>query len=255
MKIFDAHFHIIDPMFPLFKNKGFKPPFFTVNDYREYVSDIATIGGAVVSGSFQRFDQSYLIAALEKLGPNYYGVANIPSSITNLELEKLGNTDIVAVRFNLKRGGSENVSNIISLSNRLFDQYGWHTELYVDGSQLAGLNSTLALIPSFSIDHLGVTKDGLPSIYYWAEKGVKIKATGFGRIDFNPIEVMKKIHAINPSSLMFGTDLPSTRANRPFSFEDLAIIEDNFELEDLEKILFQNAQEWYIKKLYKKRIT
>ena len=75
-----------------------------------------------------------------------------------------------------------------------------------------------------SVDHLGLSKEGLPNLLELVENGVRVKATGFGRIDFDPIYAMKEIYAINPDALMFGTDLPSTRAKRPFEFSDIDLI-------------------------------
>jgi hypothetical protein len=46
--IFDAHFHVIDPRFPLVPNQGFLPDPFTVADYR-----------------------ARLVDALEQLGPGF----------------------------------------------------------------------------------------------------------------------------------------------------------------------------------------
>lgn len=64
MRIFDSHFHIIDSRFPLTPNQSYLPPVFTVKDYLVMVKHLKIIGGAVVSGSFQAFDQTYLLAAL-----------------------------------------------------------------------------------------------------------------------------------------------------------------------------------------------
>lgn len=247
MKIFDSHFHIIDPKFPLVANNGYLPPQFTVDNYRKKVEDFGIVGGAIVSGSFQKFDQEYLLDSLKKFGKNYFGVANIPIGMDKNELEKLSESNIRAVRFNLKRGGSESLQNLVELSNRLYDNYGWHSELYVDSKNLKDLKTTLEQIPKFSIDHLGLSKTGLMDLYHWAEKGVKIKATGFGRLDFNAIDIMRKIHSINPNSLMFGTDLPSTRAKTPFTFDHLRMISDSFSESEQEKILYQNAVDWYEK--------
>ncbi len=247
MKIFDSHFHIINPNYPLFENNGYLPPNFTIADYQESVKDLDIKGGAVVSGSFQAFDQRYLVDALKKLGKNFIGVANIPIDIKRSELEVLNASNIVAVRFNLKRGGSEGIENMEKLSRQLFDDYGWHTELYVDSDSLKELKPKLLNLHRFSIDHLGLSKRGLTDLFYWAEKGVKIKATGFGRVDFNPILAMKKINEINPDSLMFGTDLPSTRAQIPFSIRDVDLIKNNFTIAEQKKIFFENAYRWYTK--------
>lgn len=243
--IFDAHFHIIDPKFPLVKNQGYLPPYFTVKDYLLKTESLNICGGAVVSGSFQAFDQSYLINSLQLLGKSFYGVANIPWGLPISKLELLGKANIKGVRFNLKRGGSEKLKHMVSLSNRLYQNYNWHTELYLDSKDLPQLSSYLKQLPKFSIDHLGLSKEGLPSLLRWVEKGIKVKASGFGRVNFSVIEALKQIHKINPHSLLFGTDLPSTRADKPFCMDDLQIILDHFSEENQQKILLDNAKNWY----------
>jgi hypothetical protein len=70
---FDAHFHVIDSRFPLYENDGFLPAEFTVAQYRARTAALGVVGGAVVSGSFQRFDQDYLLDALARLGPGFVG--------------------------------------------------------------------------------------------------------------------------------------------------------------------------------------
>jgi predicted TIM-barrel fold metal-dependent hydrolase len=248
MKIFDSHFHIINPKFPLVENNGYLPPEFTVENYINTIKNYDLIGGTIVSGSFQAFDQEYLIDALNILGKNFFGVANIPIDISEIELDRLNQANVVAVRFNLKRGGSEKIQYIIKLSNFLYEKYNWHTELYIDSKDLGSLKSILLQIPKFSIDHLGLSKEGLNDIYYWVENGIKIKATGFGRIDFDPILAMRTIYQINPKALMFGTDLPSTRANIPFTNKDVIRIEENFNASELENIFHKNALGWYSNK-------
>jgi hypothetical protein len=47
--VFDAHFHVSDPRFPLVPNQGCRPEPFAADDYRRRFS---AYGGAVVSGSF-----------------------------------------------------------------------------------------------------------------------------------------------------------------------------------------------------------
>jgi predicted TIM-barrel fold metal-dependent hydrolase len=79
------------------------------------------------------------------------------------------------------------------------------------------------------------------------EKGIKVKATGFGRIDFDPIEAIKTIYSLNPDALMFGTDLPSTRAERPFQLSDIDLIINALEEQQAEKVLYKNALNWYLK--------
>lgn len=67
MRIFDAHFHIIDFDFPNQENQGYTPPSYVVIDYRRETADFGILGGAIVSESFQGFDQGYLLKALDEL--------------------------------------------------------------------------------------------------------------------------------------------------------------------------------------------
>jgi len=247
-EIFDSHLHIINPSFRLYENQGFMPEPFTTQDYLAKLSQYNLSGGAIVSGSFQKQDQSYLIDALEKLGPNYVGVTQLLSNTSDEEILSLHKSGVRAVRFNLKRGGSEDISKILEFSNRVYDLAGWHIELYVDSSYLDDLYSTLISLPSISIDHLGLSKVGFKTLLKLAEKGAKVKATGFGRIDFSPETAISELFSANPECLMFGTDLPSTRAPRPFAETDIVTIINTLGEKDAAKVLVGNAKDFYLKK-------
>jgi hypothetical protein len=67
---FDAHFHILDPAFPLIPSQGYIPPYFTIADYQSEMAQttLRMRGGSIVSGSFQGFDQTYLESAIGAMG-------------------------------------------------------------------------------------------------------------------------------------------------------------------------------------------
>jgi len=208
--LFDTHLHIIDNKFPLVPNNGYLPDAFTCEDYLDRMKGYDLAGGAVVSGSFQAFDQSYLVNALNTLGPSFVGVTQLPATVSNEELLELNRVGVRAVRFNLKRGGSEEVSYLDSVARRVHELAGWHVELYVDSRELPSLYNTLIALPSVSVDHLGLSKDGLSTLLKLVERGVHVKATGFGRVDFDVRTALQNLYEANPEALMFGTDLPST---------------------------------------------
>ena len=143
LPVFDAHLHIIDGRFPLVPNAGFVPPPFTCADYLARMAGYDLVGGAVVSGSFQAFDQGYLADALESLGASFVGVTQLRREVSDEELMRLDRVGLRAVRFNLRRGGSESVRHLDEMANRVFDVVGWHVELYVDSRELDELYSTL----------------------------------------------------------------------------------------------------------------
>jgi predicted TIM-barrel fold metal-dependent hydrolase len=243
--LFDAHFHIIDPRFPLVPNRGYLPDRYTVSDYRERMDGYDLRGGAVISGSFQAFDQDYLVDALHRLGPAFVGVTQLPASVSDEELQELDGYGVRAVRFNRKRGGSEDLGHLDALARRIHERVGWHVELYIDAVELPDLFDTLVGLPAVVIDHLGLSREGLPHLLRLAEHGVRVKASGFGRVDFDVRNALKSLFAANPNALMFGTDLPSTRAARPYSDRDFLLVIDSLGEEAARRVLFENATALY----------
>lgn len=244
-RLFDSHFHIVDKRFPLIPNNGYVPDSFTTADYLSRLKAYDLCGGAVVSGSFQGFDQSYLIEALRNLGPSFVGVTQLPNSVSNAEILELNESGIRAVRFNLRRGGSENIRHLSSMASRVRELAGWHVELYVDSSDLPDLYPTLVRLPAVSIDHLGLGKAEFKTLVKLAEKGVRVKATGFGRVDFPVKGALKDLYSANPVSLMFGTDLPSTRAPREYSDSDFMLVVDALGPERAKNVFSKNALDFY----------
>lgn len=244
-KLFDTHLHIIDNHFPLVPNNGYLPDEFTCEDYLDRMKGYRLAGGAVVSGSFQTLDQTYLVDALKKLGPRFVGVTQVPASVADEELFALDRAGVRAVRFNLKRGGSEEVTYLDSLARRVHDLVGWHVELYVDSRELASLYSVLVALPAVSIDHLGLSSEGFATLLKLVENGVHVKATGFGRVDFEVNAALKELFSANPDALMFGTDLPSTRAPRPYEDHDFDLVIEALGAKGARKVLFDNAAAFY----------
>jgi len=245
LPVFDSHFHIIDRRFPLVPNQGFLPEDFTCADYLARCRGMKLTGGAVVSGSFQALDQEYLVDALATLGPGFVGVTQLPATVSDQEVLRLDRLGVRAVRFNVKRGGSEKLEHLEPLARRVHELAGWHVELYIDSRDLGPLRDTLLRLPAVSIDHLGLCRDGLPTLLALAEKGVRVKATGFGRVDFDVAEALKALAAANPEALMFGTDLPSTRAPRPYQDQDLVTLVEALGEELARKALAENALAFY----------
>ncbi len=244
-RVFDCHFHIIDRRFPLVPNQGYLPDDFACDDYLARMEGYNLAGGAVVSGSFQAFDQEYLRDALKRLGPAFVGVTQLPASVSDEELRELNGVGVRAVRFNLKRGGSEGVEQLEGMARRVHEVVGWHVELYVDSRDLADLYDTLVALPAVSVDHLGLSREGLGVLLRLAERGVHVKATGFGRVDFDVRTALRELYAANPDALMFGTDLPSTRAPRPYTDDDFLLVIDALGEEGARRVLCDNALAFY----------
>jgi len=210
----------MDPRFPLVGD--YRPEPFTVDDYRRRTGGIAVVGGVVVSGSFQGFDQTYLLDALDRLGPTFVGVTQLPPTVTDEEILALDAAGVRAVRFTLARGGLLDVA----LALRVHELAGWHAEVYA--TDLPAHEDRLRELPRLVVDHLGMNPEGLALA---VRLGAMVKATP--RVDGD-------LRAVDPARLLFGTDLPGTRTDRTFAPEQLDVI-----AAITNSALVDNARAWY----------
>jgi hypothetical protein len=150
--------------------------------------------------------------------------------VSDEEILELDAAGVRAVRFNLRRGGSLDVE----LALRVHELAGWHAEVYADGATLTALEDELRRLPRLSVDHLGLDADALPVL---RRLGCMVKATGFGRVD---LDVEATLRALDPDKLLFGSDLPGTRARRPFEPADLELV-----AAIAPQALAANARAWY----------
>lgn len=243
--VFDAHLHVIDPRFPLVANQGYVPDPFTVDDYRAATTGLNITGGAVVAGSFQLRGPgpltpagevrgpgplTWLGDALERLGPGFVGVVELDSGVSDEDILRLDAAGVRGVRFNLHRGGALDEA----LARRVHEVAGWHAEVYAGGRVLAALEDRLRGLPRLVVDHLALDAGALPVL---RRLGCMVKATGFGRVD---LDVEATLRALDPDRLMFGTDLPGTRARRRFEPADLELV-----AAIAPQALAENARAWY----------
>ena len=244
-KLFDSHCHIIDHRFPVVVNQGFSPAPFPLEDYLAETRPLGVVAGAVVSGSFQANDQTYLEDCLPRLGAGWAGVTQIANDCPDDEIRRLHSIGVRAVRFNLFRGRLDSVDDIAALANRVHAVAGWHAELYVDAAALAPHVARLSKLPQVSIDHLGMTEAGLPVLLDLVAAGCKVKATGFGRVKLDVAAALEAIAKKSPDALMFGTDIPSTRAARPFQPSDIDLLEKVLGPELAQKAFWDNPVALY----------
>ena len=244
-KLFDSHCHIIDHRFPIVANQGFSPEPFPLEAYLAESRPLGVVAGAIVSGSFQANDQTYLMDVLPKLGAGWAGVTQIPNDCPDAEITRLDGIGVRAVRFNLFRGRLDSVDDIVALATRVHAVAGWHAELYVDAAALAPHAPRLSKLPQISIDHLGMTEAGVPILLDLVAAGCKVKATGFGRVKLDVPATLEAIAKQSPDALMFGTDIPSTRAARPFQSSDIDLVEKVLGPELAQKAFWDNPVALY----------
>jgi hypothetical protein len=173
----------------------------------------------VVSGSFQGFDQTYLLDALDRLGPSFVGVTQLPATVADEEVLALDAAGVRAVRFTLARGAALDVA----LALRVHELAGWHAEVYA--TDLPAHEAALRELPRLVVDHLGMNPEGLAAA---VRLGAMVKLTPRVTLDAG---------AVAPDHLMYGTDLPGTRTDRTFSLDVIPAITNS--------ALVDNARAWY----------
>ena len=112
-------------------------------------------------------------------------------------------------------------------------------------SHLRECASLITSLPCVSVDHLGLSKAGLPILLDLAEHGVRVKATGFGRVDFDVPVALRDSTSANPESLMFGNDLPSNRAATHYQDTDFEMMAEATGWEQASRIYFGNAMNFH----------
>lgn len=244
-RLFDSHCHIIDPRFPIVANNGYTPPPFPLEAYLAQTRPLGVVAGAIVSGSFQANDQTYLMDVLPKLGAGWVGVTQLPNDCPDAEISRLDTLGVRAVRFNLFRGRLDSVDEIAALATRVHAVAGWHAEIYADAAALAPHVGRLSKLPQLSIDHLGMTQAGVPVLLDLVAAGCKVKATGFGRVKLDVPATLEAVARKSPDALVFGTDLPSTRAARPFQPVDIDLVEKVLGPELAQKAFWDNPVALY----------
>jgi predicted TIM-barrel fold metal-dependent hydrolase len=175
------------------------------------------------------------------------GVIQLPPTATDEEILDLDRAGVRGVRFNLVRGGSAGIGDLDRMARRVHELARWHVELYADARDLEPICSTLVALPAVSIAHLGLSREGLPTLLKLATKGMKVKATGFGRVaeDLDVPAALRDLARANPDCLMFGTDLPSQRARRPFMARDIELIQESLDAGLWNKVFCETALAFY----------
>jgi predicted TIM-barrel fold metal-dependent hydrolase len=248
MHLFDSHFHIFEPNQPLQANNGFLPSDYSAQQYLAAATTFGMTGGALVASSFEADANETLIANLSRLPAGYVGIASLDSSVSDAEIHRLHEAGVRGIRFNLRRLQLESPQKLMDLALRVHRLHAWHTELYVDSTQLGELRPLLYELPAFSIDHLGLSTEGMAEVFNLVEQGARVKFSGLGRLNFNRnqvAQIISEIHAINPNALMFGSDLPSVRSSRQLAQDDINLVHELFNEKSADMILCRNALRFY----------
>ena len=225
----DCHHHIYDPKFPPVRQGAGFTPDGRVEDYRLLQRRLGTSRDVIVTPLPYAGDNRVTVDAVKRLAPNARGVALLRPDVTDVELRHLTDAGIRGLRFSM--GGTFGASNAIAdiepLTKRIAN-FGWHTQIFMRGDQIAQLEDVLKWIPTVIVfDHLAVlgpegTKHPAFAVVRrlidegrtWVKlSGAYITPTGFTR-DYAPATaVAKAFVAAAPERLVWGSDWPHPSAD------------------------------------------
>jgi D-galactarolactone isomerase len=239
----DCHHHIYDAgrFKPVRENAGFQPNG-RVEEYRLLQRRLGLTRDIIVTPLPYAGDNRVTLDAIKRLGPNARGVALLRPDVTDAELRQLTDGGIRGVRFsmgNAALGSSNTVADIEPLTNRV-EKFGWHTQIYMRGDQIAELESTLTRIPTpIVFDHLGNfgeqgTKHAAFTIIRrlidkgrtWVKlSGAYITPTGITSDYRTATTVAKAFVAAAPERMVWGSDWPHPSADIKSKPDDAKLLD------------------------------
>ena len=171
----DVHNHIVGPMakYPMAATRTYTPPEASVAQLRALRTQLGVARNVIVQPSFYGFDNTQLVDALTQLGTSARGIAVVPQTVSDTELQRLAKAGVTGVRLNLATAGVTDPSvatNAINAFAPRFVPLGWHIQINT------GLPVVQAIAPTIAHLQVPVVFDHMANLE--AEKGVN--QPGFG---------------------------------------------------------------------------
>jgi D-galactarolactone isomerase len=116
----------------------------------------------VVQANAYQYDNSVLLAAMKKLGPNVKGVAVVNEKTPDAEIERLTKAGVVGQRIFQLPWGAVGIDRMHAVMSRV-QPFGWHATVQLDGRELPVWEGTIKRWPGrFVIDHIGKFLEPVP---------------------------------------------------------------------------------------------
>ncbi len=243
----DSHVHIFGPAqeFPYAATRNFTP----VDAGKETLFALhKTLGISrcvIVQSVVHGFDNSAVEDAIEHGAGRYLGVALVPTSVSDAELQRLSSKGFKGVRFHFMNhlAVGSSIDEIVQFTHRL-KAVGMHLQVHFESSMIHALAAPLSksAVPVV-IDHMGrvdATKgaeyadfDALMSLL--KNPLFHVKVSGIDRIDSNPpsaatsppypagVALAKMLVESYPDQCVWGTDFP--HPNHTHVPNDSALVE------------------------------
>ena len=228
----DTHFHIFGPPeeFPFAPTRQYTPPAAPLEHYFHMTEVIGIQRGVVVQPSVHGLDNTVTLAAIKNSNGRFLGVGRIDDKTPKSELERLRDSGIRGVRFNLLDRPQGNVD--LGVFDRAVDraaEFGWSVDLHIDMKHLLAEEKRIRALPSsVVIDHMaranpaaGLNQPGFQLLLdlmrdekFWvkvtgADKLCKTNIHSYYGLPFvDVIPFARAVTAAAPERVLWGTDWP-----------------------------------------------
>lgn len=227
----DAHCHVFGPAarFPYSPKRTYEPPDAPAAQLRALHALLGIERVVLVQASVHGHDNSAMMDAIAQSPDTYRGVAMVPASVSDAELQALHRGGVRSVRFNFVRrlGGAPDLDAIRSIARRM-KPLGWHLVLHFDPQDLPVYRAFLDELPvPYVIDHMGrvLAEGGLQQAPFdalldlmkdercWvkvsgAERTSHLLSTGPGLPFEDAVPFARRLVEAAPDRVLWGTDWP-----------------------------------------------
>jgi len=173
----DCHNHIVGPQskYPMAATRTYTPPEASVAQLKTLRMQTGASRNVIVQPSFYGFDNSCLLDAMAELGNSVRGIAVVPQTVSDAELQRLNRAGVVGVRLNLATAGIRDPKVAIDQINGFASRFvalKWHIQINTNIAIVPAIAQTVGSLPvPVVFDHMANLE---------AEKGAN--QTGFGAL-------------------------------------------------------------------------
>lgn len=159
-KACDSHAHIfgLEDEYPFSPHRGYTPPPCSLEEYSRLHQVLGIARGVLVQASAYGTDNSLIMDALAEDSARLRAVAAVDASVSDTELERMGQAGVRGIRINMADPGGNpfsSFSDIRKMAERIKD-LGWHIEFLIHVNEFSDLRSTFSSLPVDSVfGHLG----------------------------------------------------------------------------------------------------
>jgi len=223
----DVHNHIVGPMakYPMAATRTYTPPEASVAQLRALRTQLGVARNVIVQPSFYGFDNSQLVDALAQLGTSARGIAVVPQSVSDAELQRLAKAGVTGVRLNLATAGVTDPKIATDAINGFAPRFvplGWHIQINTGLPVVQAIAPTIAhLQVPVVFDHManleaakGVNQPGFSTFVELVKSpNVYVKLSAPYNLSKRPdwadvVPFAKALIAAAPNRMLWGTNWP-----------------------------------------------